>query len=200
MTTEIDRPDDATPATAKTVDTADAKVFAPAAMPSATWPGLLVGIALLALAAIAVRDLLVDIGWLSGEQWIRAALDRVAAIRWWTWMWPVAVLAILAGLFLLWHAVRPRQRTHLSLAGYQVMWTRRVDLARRCSAAVSEVPGVDHASTVVGRRTVRVSVNAGPDVDTDEIDRVVGTVVSAVDAPLTARVGYVRAPGGGDRR
>ncbi|MFW0792543.1 DUF6286 domain-containing protein [Gordonia sp. CPCC 205515] len=200
MTAETQRPGETRSATQKTTDLSNEKVFAPAAMPAATWPGLVIGIALLAVAVIAIRDLLIDVGWLSGSQWIAAALDWIADIGWADWMWPVAVVAILLGLFLLWLAIKPRKQTHLSMSGYQVMWTRPVDLARRCSAAVSRVPEVNHASTVVGRRTVKVSVNAEPGVDPAEVTRAVDEVVSAVDAKFNTRVKYAHAPTGGDRR
>lgn len=200
MTTEIGPPDHQRSAAAKTADTADESVFPPAAMPVATWPGLIIGVALLALAVVAIRDLLVDLGWLSGSQWIVAALDWVADIGWADWMWAAAVVAILVGLYLLWLALKPRKRTHLSIAGYEVMWTRPVDLARRCSAAVSALPEVNHASTVVGGRTVKVSVVAEPGVDPAEVTRVVDDVVAVVDQKLNTRVKYVHTPTGGDRR
>lgn len=182
--------------TAKTADTHDAKVFTPAANPAAAVVGVLIGVALFGLAAIAIRDLLIELEWLSGAEWSRTAADWLVGIQWWDWMWPVAIALIISGLGLLWLAVRPRRRTHLSLAGYEVMWTRRGDIARRCSAAVSTLSGVRHATTVVGRRTVTVTVTTREAVDRasveSEIDRVVGEVLSSIDAPLRPRVKIVR--------
>lgn len=182
--------------TAKTADTHDAKVFTPAANPAAAVAGVLIGVALFGLAAVAIRDLLVELGWLSGDEWSRSAADWMVGIRWWDWMWPAAIAFIIVGVGLLWLAVRPRRRTHLSLSGYEVMWTRRGDIARRCSAAVSTLSGIRHASTVVGRRTVTVSVTTREPVDRAsvdaEVERVVGAVLSGIDAPLRARVKIVR--------
>ncbi|WAC56158.1 DUF6286 domain-containing protein [Gordonia sp. SL306] len=173
---------------AKTADTHDAKVFAPAANPAATIVGCVIGLVLLGVAAVAVRDLLVQIGWLSGSAWTRDAADRVADLGWSDWMWPVAVTLIVIGVAMIWLAVKPRRRTHLSLKGYEVMWTRRGDLARRCSNAASGLTGVDHATTVVGRRTVKVRVTVTDAADLGDIDRVVGDVLADIDAPLRAKV------------
>ncbi|GAA3694572.1 DUF6286 domain-containing protein [Gordonia hankookensis] len=174
--------------TAKTADTHDAKVFAPAANPAATIVGCVIGLLLLGLAVVAVRDLLVQVGWLSGSEWTRDAADGVGDLRWSDWMWPVAVALIVVGLAMIWLAAKPRRRTHLSLKGYEVMWTRRGDLARRCSTAASGLPGVDHATTVVGRRTVKLRVTVTDAADLGDIDRVVGDVLADIHAPLRAKV------------
>ncbi|AZG48719.1 DUF6286 domain-containing protein [Gordonia insulae] len=186
-------------AVAKTADTDDEKVFTPAANPAAAMVGTLLGLVMLGLVVVVIRDLLIRIGWVSGSEWLHAAADWVAGIRWWNWMWALAIGLVLVGVAMIWLAVRPRRRTHLSLSGYEVMWTRRGDLARRCSAAVSTMPGVDHASTVVGRRKVTVTVTAHDAVDGDEIDRVVGAVLSAVAEPFRATV-KLSSRRGGDRR
>ncbi|MGC5256561.1 DUF6286 domain-containing protein [Gordonia sp. DT218] len=173
---------------ARTADTHDAKVFAPAANPAAAIVGCVIGLLLLGVVAMAIRDLLVHIGWLSGSEWTRDVAVRVADLRWSNWMWPVAVALIVIGAAMIWLAGKPRRRTHLSLKGYEVMWTRRGDLARRCSTAVSGLPGVDHATTVVGRRTVKVRVTVTGAADLEDIDRVVGDVLAGIDAPLRATV------------
>jgi len=184
---------------AKTADTHDAKVFAPAANPTAVVPGVLIGVAMLSLAVVAVRDLLVAAGWISGPGWLTTAALWVADIDWWDWMWPAAVASIIVGGVLLWLAVRPRRRTHLSVAEHEVLWTRRGDVARRCSAAVSALGGVSHATTVVGRRTVKVSVTVHDSVDRSVIDQVVGEVLSTIAAPLRRKVRIVSARGGDER-
>ncbi|MFW0785094.1 DUF6286 domain-containing protein [Gordonia sp. CPCC 206044] len=183
-----------------TADTTSGKVFAPAANPGAAIVGTVLGMAFAALAVIAVRDLIVRAGWLGGEGWLAAAARWVADLRWWAWMWPAAIAAVIVGSMFLWLAVAPRKRTHLSLAGHQVMWTRRGDVARRCSAVVSELPGVEHATTVVGRRTVKVTVAARAEVgEPTAVRATVDDVVSILEKPLRSKVKIVDRHGGGVR-
>lgn len=147
----------------------------PAALPSAVPAGAVLALALLVLAGLAIRDLAVRAGWLSGDEWLRGATHWGASTGWQTWMWLVAVLAVLAGVALLWTAVRPRRHDYVGYGDDGVMWTRPRDIARRCSAAASALPGVDGAVTHYGRRKVTVTV-AG---DRGVIDR--AAVTEAVE-------------------
>ncbi|WP_238419879.1 DUF6286 domain-containing protein [Gordonia sp. 'Campus'] len=132
--------------------------FPPAALPGAAIAGAALGLAFLALGAVAVRDIAVSAAWLDGRAWSLTAAEWIAGLQWQNWMWPAAIGAILLGLILLWVAVRPRRRTHLALAG-DGMWTRPGDVARRCSAAISDLPGVLDADTVVTRRKLTCTVD-----------------------------------------
>ncbi|MFT4088338.1 MAG: DUF6286 domain-containing protein, partial [Gordonia sp. (in: high G+C Gram-positive bacteria)] len=129
--------------------------------PAAVAAGAVVALGLLALAAIAIRDLTVRAGWVHGTEWLRGATHWGADAQWRGWMWPVTVVLIIAGLLLLWLAVKPRTHRYVSLGGHDtVLWTRPGDIARRCSAAVRAIPGVREAHTVYSRRRVRVTVDA----------------------------------------
>lgn len=140
-------------------------VFPPAALPGAAIAGAALGLAFIALGAVAVRDIAVNANWLDGRAWSVTA----------------AVGAILLGLFLVWIAIKPRRRTHLELAGGDGMWTRPGDVARRCSAAVSDLPGVLDADTVVTRRKMTCTVG----VRTQVADRaLIETTVDSVAADL----------------
>ncbi|MEE3852786.1 hypothetical protein VZC37_20775 [Gordonia sp. LSe1-13] len=184
----------------RTADTHGGKVFAPAANPAAAVMGAVIAASLLALGVVAARDLLVEAGWLTGPGWLHAAADWIADIRWWDWMWPMAIAMISVGVGLLWLAVRPRRRTHLSIAEHEVLWTRRVDVARSCSAVVCALPGVADATTVVGRRRAKVSVKAHGPVDRAAVDEAVEDVLSKVDVPLRSKVEIVGRHGGVQRR
>ncbi|MGC5247000.1 DUF6286 domain-containing protein [Gordonia sp. DT219] len=150
---------------AENQDLAEGKIFAPAAYPGAAIVGAVLGLLLIGLACIGIRDLIVRVGWLDGSSWTQNSAAWIAERTWQTWMWPVAVILVLLGLWLLWLAVKPRRRTHVQLGDYQVMWTRRGDVARRASAALLTVTGVDHATTVVGRRRAKVTVTVSGEVD-----------------------------------
>lgn len=164
-----------------TEDPGAGKVFAPSATPAAAWLAAILGIGLLGVCAVAIRDLIVAAGWISGDSWTRAAADWIGDLRWYEWMWPAAVALVVAGLLLLYVAVKPRKRTYVNVGPYGVMWTRRGDVARRCSAAVATLPGVEHATTVVGRRRAKVTVTTGGnEVDPAAIKNVAESVVDVL--------------------
>ncbi|MGV9825276.1 DUF6286 domain-containing protein [Gordonia sp. NPDC003429] len=179
-------------AIARTADTHQGKVFAPSSTPVAVVGGVVIAFVLLALVIVAIRDLVVQAGWVSGTRWSREGADWVARSTWQQWMWPVAIALILIGLWLLWSAVRTRRRTHVSLGGYEVMWTRRGDIARRISTAALSVPGVEHATTVVGRRRAKVVVTAtDTHPDADAIRAAVASAAAAPEKPLRVKVKIV---------
>ncbi|ANY24086.1 DUF6286 domain-containing protein [Gordonia terrae] len=156
-------------------------VFPPAALPGAAIAGAALGLAFIALGAVAVRDIAVNANWLDGRAWSVTAAEWIADLQWQNWMWPAAVGAILLGLILVWIAIKPRRRTHLELAGGDGMWTRPGDVARRCSAAVSDLPGVLDADTVVTRRKMTCTVG----VRTQVADRaLIETTADSVAADL----------------
>ncbi|PHV67872.1 hypothetical protein CSW57_00815 [Williamsia muralis] len=141
---------------------------------------------MLAVAAIATHDLLIEIGWVRGQQWSHSAARWVAESSWQQWMWPASAAAVAVGLGCLWQSLRPRRRQYVQLAGHEALWTRRSDIARRCTSAVTALPGVVHAETVVGRRRVKVTVDASGVHDT--VRTAVDEVLSAIDLPLRANI------------
>ncbi|MEP9393383.1 hypothetical protein ABLE92_23430 [Gordonia sp. VNQ95] len=159
---------DSAPATetADISDIGEGKVFAPAAYPGAAIVGSIIGLLLVGLAAVGIRDHIVRFGWITGNPWLGDAATWIAHSTWQGWMWPAAIGLVVVGLAMLWLAIKPRRKSHVSLGDHRVMWTRRGDVARRVSASLLAVAGVEHATTVVGRRTARVTVTTTGDVDT----------------------------------
>ena len=163
-------------------DISDEPIRDPAGFPGAAIAGGLLGVALLVLCGAMIRDLLVTTGAVSGETWTHRAADNLGSSTWSGWMWAIPAVCAVVGLVLLWLAVKPRRRTHLNVDGVRVVWTRPVDVARRASAAVSEVPNVRHALTTVGRRRIRVTVRTSGPVDRDRIAQVADDAVGAVSS------------------
>lgn len=177
----------------------ESRVFRPASNPVAATVGLLLGLLLLILVVVGIRDLVLALGWASGDQWGHAGASWLAGAAWQAWMWPVAVLVALIGLLMIWAAVRPRTRGYRRLAGHPEMWTRPGDVARRCSAAVREVPGVDAATTVVHRRRATVTVKAGPAADEAAIRQRAEESLAVLEHTPKAKVRITRrgaGPGG----
>jgi hypothetical protein len=169
-------------------DIGEGKVFAPAAYPGAAIVGSIIGLLLLGVAAIGIRDHIVRFGWISGSPWSENAADWIARSTWQTWMWPAAIGLVIVGLAMLWIAVKPRRRTHVPLGDHQVMWTRRGDVARRVSASLLAVAGVEHATTVVGRRTARITVTTTGDVDVATLTTPAEKAVAALKHPPKIKV------------
>lgn len=150
-------------------DIADTPAPAPAASPAAAVADGLIGLVLLVAAGILVRDVLAGTGVIAGDTWTHLAADDLGTATWRDWMWVIPAVCGAAGLAALWLAVKPRRRTHVNLTDHPAVWTRRVDLARRCSSAVAELPGVADVTTVTGRRRIRVTVIADGPVDRDRV-------------------------------
>lgn len=178
-------------ARAHAADTHKGKVFTPAAGPKSVVSGVIIGIALLALVALAIHDLLIQAGWVSGEGWLQAAADWLDGATWKDWMWAAAVGFVVVGLLLVWTAVAPRRRTHVSLGDYEVLWTRRGDVARRFSTAALSVSGVEHATTVVGRRRAKVLVTTDSSVDESALRETLDDVASSLEKPVRVKLKVV---------
>ncbi|NMO02079.1 hypothetical protein HH308_12740 [Gordonia sp. TBRC 11910] len=146
---------------------------APAANPSAILAGALIGLGLLGVAAIALRDLTVRAGWVTGSEWLRTVPRWTDRLTWQAWMWPAAIGLIVVGLAMVWLSIRPRRKEYDAVPAAAGLWTRPADIARRCSSVARTQPGVATASTVVGRRKVRVTVGSGGPVDVIAVERAV---------------------------
>lgn len=174
-------------------DIADTAVPSPAAFPGAAVAGGLFGLALLVLAGILVRDVLAGTGAISGDTWTHRAADGLGTATWQNWMWVIPAVCAVVGLAALWLALKPRRRTHVSLEAYPVVWTRRSDLARRCSSAVADLPGVRDVTTVAGRRRTRVTVIADGPVDREQVSEVAAAAVAVAGPPrVTVKIRSAR--------
>ncbi|MCR5977156.1 hypothetical protein GDN83_05260 [Gordonia jinghuaiqii] len=164
------------------------RVFTPSGLPGAAIAGAVLGIAMIALGVTAIRDIAVRAEWLDGREWSVTVAEWIRDLQWQGWMWPAAIGLVLVGLILLWVAVKPRQPTHLRMTQPE-MWTRPGDVARRCSAAVSDLPGVYEVDTIVTRRKVKSTVLGRTSVtERDLITQTLSDVVSVLESPPRAVV------------
>lgn len=158
------------------------------AIAGAAVPATVLAVGLLAVAAIALHDLIIGWNWASGDQWCAAAMRWVGRLSWQSWMLPAAIGSVIVGLWLGWLAIAPRRRTHLSLSTCPfgaAMYLRPTDLALRCSAVARDVDGVDGARTTVGPRKVTVKVQTDTRSNTGAAENAVRRRVSAELAGLT---------------
>ncbi len=106
-------------------------------------------------------------GWIDGTRWTTNTADWITRSTWQDWMWPVAVICVIVGLWLVWLAVKPRRRTHVPLGDFEVMWTRRGDMARVRVPHCSPSPGrARHDRGHRRRAKVTVTVSGGVDEQT----------------------------------
>lgn len=189
---------DADPTTAapQPTDARRRTVFAPSGRPGASVLGAVIGIALLVLCGVAVRDLVVEAGWTDGDPWLEKAAHWTTETEWADWMLAAAIGCVVVGVVLLAISLKPRRPTHLRLVDHDVLWTRRVDVARRCSAAAQSVAGVENATTVVTRRKAKCTVTARESADRDRVREVVDAVIADVESPKRAVVRFPNRHGG----
>lgn len=129
----------------------------PAHAPRVRYVGIFVGVALVALAVVGVRELAVrylsPAGW---DSWIVAALEQVRTMPG-PWVFWGGIALFLIGLWLVAAAFVPRLKPYLGLSSTAAIWVRRVDLARHATATAKTLPGVISASTLVTRKKITVT-------------------------------------------
>ncbi|UIJ35609.1 DUF6286 domain-containing protein [Allobranchiibius sp. GilTou73] len=145
---------------------------APRTAPVAGVVGLLVAIALIALAVIGIHDLIVTQGWASGHAWARGAIDGINHSTRADWVIPLAVIALLVGAVLLFVSFKPRRTTYQLVPDEDEsaqVWVAPAALSQLAKSASEDVPGVLQAHPKVSRRRIRVSVRITPGADRDQI-------------------------------
>ena len=173
------------------------KIVPPTATPGAVWITSLFALALIALGAIAIRDICIDQKWITGSQWIAAASRWISELSWQGWFWAVAIALIVVGLLLVWTAIRPRTKTHIALDGAGTVdgyapstWTRKVDVARRASDVARQAKGVTKADSTVKRRKVitRITTSDEAPASADAVRDAITAAIAPVLPKHTVKV------------
>lgn len=161
--------------------------------------GVLWALTLIGLGGVAVRDVLVDIGVISGRRYVDETLtyldNRASA----DWMVLAGVVAALVGLWLVTLALRPRRRKELSVKAQTGVFLTTASVRRIAQAASSDVDGVDTSSVAASRSKVTIDVTtltADPAEARSRVEEAVQRALSALIKPPTVNVN-VRSTGGG---
>ena len=119
------------------------------------------------LGAIGIRDAVVAAGWVGGTPWSPGAASWLAALRAGSWMRPVGVVLVLAGLVLVLVAVKPRRKPTAELTAASAVFIDLTDTARIASAAAESIAGVISARSTArrGAVVVRCAVTTSPTTD-----------------------------------
>ncbi len=120
---------------------------------------MLIGLAVVAVAAVGGRDLWQRYGAkTTDDSWIAKALS-------WLGTYPVDIAAVIVGIFisvlglyLIFLAVKPRPRTHVPVDSTASIWLRPVDIARKATHTAQEQTGTHHIRSQATRSRLRVQV------------------------------------------
>ncbi len=157
----------------------------PKAAPVAALTAVIIAVLFIALAVVGVHDLAVTQKWATGTSWSRTVIDGTNGATRADWVIPLAVLALLIGLFLLFVSLRPRRSTHQYVPDEDDsvdVWITPGALTKMVKSAAEDAPGVLSAHPRVSTRAVRVSVGTIPDADE-------GQVIDSVQALVDERIG-----------
>lgn len=144
----------------------------PKATPVAAFTAVVIAVALIAVAVVGVHDLAVTQKWAAGTSWSRTIIEGTNGATRADWVVPLAVIALLIGLFLLFVSFRPRRSTHQHVPhddDVVDVWIAPAALANMAKNAAEDAPGVLNAHPKTSARRVRVSVGTTPGADQDQV-------------------------------
>lgn len=128
----------------------------PLAAPASVLGALLVIVLLMTAAALVLWDFLVTIGLIQGTSWVQWGAEHLDGTKPAGWMVPAGAGAGLAGLWLLWRAVKPRAVRALPAAG-RVLWVSPAVIAALAESVVGGTSGVTRVKARATRRKVKIS-------------------------------------------
>lgn len=164
----------------------------PKAAPVAAFTAVIIALLLIALAVVGIHDLAVTQKWASGTSWSRTIIDGTNGATRADWVVPLAVVALLVGLFLLVVSFRPRRSTHQHVPDDDDsvdVWIAPAALGKMATNAAEDAPGVLSAHPRTSARRVRISVGTTPGADrgqvVDTVQQLVGERIGALsDRPV----------------
>lgn len=141
----------------------------PRSIPGAAVVAVLTALALVGVGVVAVYDLAVRQGWTgssssASSEWLATAVDSVDGLSPTWWVLTIAAVLGLLGLYLLLLTFRPARTRHARATGETDgveldLWTSPGAAAALARNAADRAPGVIAAETVrVSRRRVQVAV------------------------------------------
>lgn len=154
--------DGATPPTAEALKAAKTPV-GPGAI---TFVGAVLSLLVIAVGTVGLQTAASAAGITKAQPWLTRWLEGADGLRPLGWMLPVGVLLVLAGLWLIVTALRPRPKTAVALNAQTGVFMLPRDVARLAEHAADDVDGVAavHARSTRSKVTIRVQSTGGPGV------------------------------------
>jgi hypothetical protein len=145
----------------------------PRLAPPVKWLAILLGLALIALACVAWRDVWISYTNSPQTLWSAPVFRLIGTPPLPMWMVWAGVASMVVGLIFFIIAVRPGRMTHVPVSpstedGATTMWIRNVDIARLVSGTTRRIPGVSTAQTRTTGNTkkgLKVEITIAGDVD-----------------------------------
>lgn len=152
----------ATPPTAEALKAAKTPV-GPGAI---TFVGAVLSLLVIATGIMGLQTAASAAGLSKAQPWLSQLITGSDGLRPLGWMLPVGVLLVLAGLWLIVTALRPRPKTAVALNAQTGVFMRPRDVARLVEHAADDVDGVAavHARSTRSKVTLRVQSTGGPGV------------------------------------
>jgi hypothetical protein len=160
----------------------------PAGTAAAVPVGVLAAAATIAAGVVGVRDALQAADVVSGPSWTGWLAGKLEVVKPADWMIPAGIIAVVAGLWILVAAVKPRRVTHVAV-GHDGVWIRRRDIARLAAESAEMVDSVLSATAKSRRRTLRITVRAIGDTDRvgTDLDTTIGQRLAVLSPPPRVR-------------
>ncbi len=171
----------------------------PLALPAAAFTGPLIAVLVLAAGVVGIRDGILGAGWITGTSWTTAAAEWIDGLAFAGWMIPVAIAAIIIGLFLLLAALRPRRKTAVALTAQTSVWIEPAAIARIAADVARSVPGVLNAKATATRRAVTIRAQVTGDDRSGIAETITEQVKIALEPVQKAPKVTVRSRVGGRR-
>ncbi|WKD59852.1 DUF6286 domain-containing protein [Corynebacterium caspium] len=151
------------------------QLLAPTRSPAVRFWAILLGLALIGLAIIAGREIILrgdpNLGWPS---WVDPIAAELAANSYQPWMTTAAIIAVIIGIILLIVAALPGTSRYIQLTSPNTdtsIWARPIDLARSITANAKLVPGVQAATTTVRKNRIKLTVKAEATADSAKVEQ-----------------------------
>lgn len=130
----------------------------PKASPIARALSVLLGLLLLALAGVLIREIWFVFPNDDQQSWVTPITDFFGQDELPEWIVWVGVGSIIVGLLLLIVTFKPRPRTHRAVKSTAATWMRPVDIARISSATAQQLPGARSAHSKISKKKLQVVI------------------------------------------
>lgn len=155
--------------------------------------GQLLALALISIGVVAIRDVLVATGVITGQPWIPTAIAAVDGLTPQPWLVAAAVAAIILGVVVLIAALKPRPRKVVPLTSATGVYLRTGDVATVAQHAAADVDGITHARASATQRAVTVTADTTAPHDLQRavraaVTQAVTEALAGLERPPTVKV------------
>ena len=160
----------------------------PRRSPQVGWVGVLLALALTGLGLLALYEAFVQLSWLDGEPLLTPLLEDGLRLLPDGESTVLGALLLLAGLWLLWTALKRGRLKGVRLATHTGVWTTRSDVERLAVGTARDIDGVLDAQAQVSGRRARLVVDVPDESVREHVSRAVEERLSVLASPPDVEV------------